>query len=203
MNKDLIFRPLFENDDTPMMLLYSALVKIYDGEFINWEPETIWLALQQDMGVDVSDFIKNKIQAATIIVGSERYYQDWKIFECSGKAINDSYTTFEYLTPLSSEECCWTIIEANLIDNDDSRYDYEVSDYIRVSLNADGVAMLPDYIATIAHIDNIVTKESNTEQEKRIRLYCKKRIDKIIALVIEYFNKDITKDIKYIYSLLS
>jgi len=105
------------------------------------------------------------------------------------------------MTPVSSEELVWALIQARLLDNDsEMRFLPDVTRYINSIFKREGVVTCPDFIKTFykykpdIEIENY-DKKIEAQKQYRIKLHTIKNLDKIIKQVRNISGKDIREDV--------
>jgi len=137
----------FTDDNVPAFVLYSICVGQFGGDIHEWEPETLWLEIQDEFKVECSESNKDKLQAAITLVVTNKFYENFRVFEGIGKAFSNQSPNFEWVTPLTPEECAWVVAEARLIDSTPEEYSLEVKAYVREVLREGGLYMSPPQLA--------------------------------------------------------
>jgi hypothetical protein len=193
------FREAVLDTETPATILNVFVVKEYGSQAYNWEPETLWLQMSDDLDLDdgPSTFIKDKISAVVALNVSEQFYQRWEAFENICKAFNGQIVLFDTLTPLSAEELAWGIMEAKFNDSTFSSFSPDVMAYCQTVLKSEGISTVPKLIDQFVDYKsfNPYDEDIETMYQKRILAYCLQKIEPIIDLSRKYFNYDISKDI--------
>ena len=192
-----LFIPLLKDSDTPATILNCLMLKTYGSRYYNWEPETAWLQIMQDSGIELDEFNRSKISAITTLVSSSQFYDYWEPFENICSALNDQSVHFEDMAPLSSEELVWGIIEAKLDDDSEHTFSHDVKAYINTVFKKEGISTCPDFISAWHSYAsyNPYEKKQEAIKQARIKAYVVLRLKKIIRLSREYFMRDIRQDI--------
>jgi len=193
-----LFKDLLEDDETPATILNCVIIQELGPECYNWELETIWLELMKEFHIDkLSEFIKEKISSIITLNTSSQFYDYWEPFENICKAFNHQRVHFEDLTPLSSEELTWGVMESKLNDETYGTFSYDVLAYANTVFKSEGVCFTPKFIAPIIHYKSYCDydKEQEAIKQARIESYCLLQINKVIDLSSKYFGKDVRKSL--------
>jgi hypothetical protein len=197
---DSILADAFTDENSTAMLLHTLCLHKYGTDMLDWEPETLWLEIYEDFHVDVEESNKDKIQASIALVKTNAFYENFQAFEGIGKAFNGQSPDFEYITPLTPEECAWAVKEAHLIDSTPEEFSEEIKAYIREVLREHGIFAAPPELAfcnlgEVYKVDHFIPLELKTpilkEQKiklKKIQLYEQYQKDKIERGLKRYFS---------------
>jgi len=197
---DSIISEAFTDEDTPAFILHALCLSKYGIDCLDWEPETLWLELYEDFDIDVEESNKDKIQASIALIKANTFYEYFQAFEGIGKAFNGQNPNFEYITPLTPEECSWAVKEALLIDDTPEEFSEEIKAYVREVLRDHGFYIAPPELAfsrlsDVYKVDHYVPlelkKAVGKEQEiklKKVQLYEKVKKDQIERSLKRYFN---------------
>jgi len=143
------------------IVLLMALRNLYGIPSLYWEPETIWLTLERDLGINLDLEARDKIQAAISVIRNPIFYSDSLVFQRTVQAFND-----ELYDPESLQEChpahmARAVYEANLLrgmdpeeENTLPELDEDVQQYVAVCLFRAGYVYPPDQLRETS--DNIL-----------------------------------------------
>jgi len=87
----------------------------YDGAWLEWDPQTLWLEIQDDFGVEVSDEVRDKINALRTFFMTREFWDDYAVFEKIILAFNDRYVDVENIQVCLPEELGYGLTVANAI----------------------------------------------------------------------------------------
>jgi hypothetical protein len=194
-------KELYSNEECPATILNMALERDTGGGHLLWEPETIWLHLKKIHNVRPSRTNKDKILAIIGALTTNQFYIYWEALENIGKALNSQKVSFLGLTPLSPEELVWAILEVKLNEtNDDDFFSSDVESYIETVFKTNGVSTVPLYLEGISKYKTYYNYNKKVEKIKqyRIKMWCDLKFNKIIELAKEYFDINLTNEIKSI-----
>lgn len=114
----------------------------------NWEPESIWLELQ-DKGIDVPEVNRGKLLAVNSLLLEPAFYWDAGLFENTTLAFNNELVIPELLQEASPGMLSWAVYEAELLmyrEGLDPMFDYEPARYAAVVLHRDGFVLAPELL---------------------------------------------------------
>lgn len=152
---------LKDSEEKSATVLLMALRTLYGVEALYWEPETIWLSLEREHGIDLPVEARDKIQAAISVIRNPIFYSDSLVFQRTVQAFNN-----ELYDPESLQEChpahmARAVYEANLLrgmdpeeENTLPELDEDVQQYVAVCLFRAGYVCPPDQLRETA--DNIL-----------------------------------------------
>jgi len=133
--------------------LFLAARAVFGVELTAWEPETIWLTLERDHGIDLDEIARNKIEAAVSLIVNPAFYWDSYVFQRTAQALNGEPFDPEALQEVHPADQCWAVYEASIIRGLDldvpmsPDYDEDVQMYTAVCLKRDGFVLPPDQLA--------------------------------------------------------
>ena len=120
---------ILREEKSPAIALLAIALKRYGSECFLWEPVVLRHQLEQDYSHELTDLQSDKLQAAIMVLTSERFETNVKAFElvchlfCN---IPDSYTDFE---PLHADELVRGYAQAMLIRHEPIEFHEEVRGY--------------------------------------------------------------------------
>jgi hypothetical protein len=119
------------------------------GDFLAWEPESIWLELQhQDVDLPVENRIKVMAGVALRLVPS--FYWDAIVFEKTAIAFDGHPCNPDILEEASPARLAWAVVEAAWIIRDANDASWEVGSepraYAGVILNRAGFVLAPEQL---------------------------------------------------------
>jgi len=141
---------LLTNDKASATAIFTAVSKMLGSQFINWEPETIWLDLQQKFSVDLSNINRDKLMACITVLTTDYFYVDAAVFENVCMAFCHKWSSPEILQEATPAQMSWGVIEAEflrkLYDQVPQEFDYEPRGYVATILAREGFVVAPDYL---------------------------------------------------------
>lgn len=146
---------IFGHHDAHPVALSSLLVKRFGGDWIEWEPETLWEEISKEFTplfrskfgarffVTVSSLTKNKIQAVRTLLLTNGFWDAWEIFSPVTQALNNNIPTFHLLQKPSVAQLFNAVTIAKMIKSD-QEYSEEVGRYVAACALDEGVWVLPE-----------------------------------------------------------
>jgi len=197
---DTLVAAAFKDEHTSAFVLYSICVAKFGVEIHEWEPETLWMEIQDEFKTDAHECCKDKLQAAITLVATNTFWENFNVFEGICKSFNCHSPGFEYLTPMSVEECSWGVAEAHLIDETPEEFSEEIREYTRQTLRLHGYMIAPPHlqfcgIAKKYKIEDYVSPDLMTKvlasqkvKLKKVELHTKLKRDHIQKQLRKYFT---------------
>lgn len=119
------------------------------GDFLTWEPESIWLELQHQ-GVDLPEGNRAKLQAAIALRLVPSFYWDGIVFEKTALAFDGLVPNPDILEEASPARLAWAVIEAAWIIRDAKDASWEIGSepraYAGVILHRAGFVLAPEQL---------------------------------------------------------
>jgi len=149
-------KSLLEDVGTPAIALVRATTAAV-GEFLAWEPESIWLELHRQ-GLDLPEENRAKLMAAQTLRLVPAFYWDAVVFEKTALAFDGVMPAPEILEEASPARLAWAVVEAGWIIHDfrEARWEfqYEPRAYAAVVLNRAGFVLAPEPLSFAqTHLD--------------------------------------------------
>ena len=143
-------KKILGDDLSPASLQLRALPVLFTDMVYAWEPESIWLGLD-DYGIDATTMQRDKILAALTLAMNPAFYRDAGIFENTCLAFNNVPVFASVIQEASPSEMCWGCYEAELIVQRAGmthlEFDYEPAKYAAFSLHRSGFVLAPELLA--------------------------------------------------------
>lgn len=134
---------------TPAVVLVRATMAVV-GEFLAWEPESIWLELHRQ-GVDLPEENRAKLMAAQTLRLVPSFYWDALVFEKTALAFAGVMPAPEILEEASPARLAWAVVEAAWILRDfreaSWQFEHEPCAYAAVVLNRAGFVLAPEQLS--------------------------------------------------------
>lgn len=143
-------RRILRNDASSVAALMRATKTIVGDQFINWEPESLWLTLERS-DIDLSEINRAKIMAGVALVLVPSYYWDAIVFEKTAIAMDGRVPNPDALEEASAAQLAWSTIDAAQVrrDNDEPvlDFDHEPTAYAAVIMHRAGMVLAPDELS--------------------------------------------------------
>ncbi len=121
----------------------KRLVEKYDRQWFEWEPETLWATIKKDFGTDLSELVRNKVNAAKLIYLTDSFWKDWNVFEKVVQAFSDHIPDFFTIEPPSPGEMAWAVGEASYM-RPSVPFSEEVAAYTMAACKDAGLVLFPE-----------------------------------------------------------
>lgn len=145
--------------------LLASLRNLYGVSALYWEPETLWLTLEQDnIVLDIE--ARDKLQAAISLIINPAFFYDSLVFQRTVQALNDVRYDPNTLQECSPAHMAWAVYEATLIrslnkEGHTMEMDEDVQQYVAVCCCRDGLIFPPKELLQIAdNIEKMLPAES-------------------------------------------
>ena len=201
---------LFRVDDSFALSLITAFLAENGTEALQWEPETIRLEIRNDFGVDPSQVVMDKVQAAISLLTTDQFYTYWEPFEEIIHVLNDYEADFETMRPPTPEELAWGVIEAHLIDQEDEPgrplaflFSPEVKAYVVAHLHRSGFYKSPETLQfvdmdafgdpkeTYPELKNDI-EDLHQIKHLRVQAHVAEQYHKLNQELLQYFGKGLS-----------
>lgn len=153
--------------ETTSAIACNLAAKQLLGDYLNWEPESIWETLHQD-GVDVPEINQSKILAVIALKLVPSFYWDAMTFEKTSLTFNNIIPNPEILQEANPAQLSWSIKEASMILGQEREFSSEPISYTAVVLHRAGFVVAPEGLEFAQEVlDNLNrdTKLKNEVQE--------------------------------------
>lgn len=87
-------RHLLVNHDVHPLILRKLLTRRYADDWLTWDPSALWLQINRDFGVNISELSKTKIQALRTLSRDYRFWTEWEIFYPVVQSLNNRIPNF-------------------------------------------------------------------------------------------------------------
>ena len=143
-------KALITSSDTFVTTLITLLADRYGTEFLQWEPETIVMEVEDDFHVDLPQQALDKIMTGVAIMTTDDFFNSLPDFVQHCNVLSGDLYNPELWDPADSSEVAWGITEAMLLwppDGDtDSPFSEEIVAYIGKVLDDEGIMTPPDVL---------------------------------------------------------
>ncbi len=141
-------RALLESEDTTATGVFRAVQALLGSAFITWEPESIWLELE-DRKIDLPELNRGKILAFSTLLQVPAFYWDANVFENTALSCSNEPVMPEILQEASPAQLTWAVYECEVFlqsDGQDPDFDYEPAKYAAVCMHREGLVLAPDLL---------------------------------------------------------
>ncbi len=142
--KPQILRDLLASQDTLATVIVAILVRTYGAEVYEWEPETVWIQVQEDFGVEMPEICHMRAVSLLAAIHSGEFYRDPAVFSATCEILSGTPSELDELSPdLLPAEIAWGVMEVRLNDDDRPVFSYDVARLAGLSLEEDGFSAPP------------------------------------------------------------
>lgn len=142
-------KQLLRAETTTAAALYTAAKKLL-GDFLAWEPESVWLELERH-GVDLPRENRAKLNACIALHLVPAFYWDAGVFEKTVVAFDNHEPNPDVVEEARPESLAWGIVDAEavrrMVGDEHLDFDSEPKAYAAVVLNRAGLVVAPDELA--------------------------------------------------------
>lgn len=185
---------LFE-ENTPVSVLLIALRKHFGDEVLGWEPETVFMELEED-GVQMTERLRDKIHCGFFLSLQPDFMNDALAFENCVRALNGLSVNWSIWQKPDIAHICWGVRQGLMIlsnsDQDlpsDGEFSDEVELYIATALHHDHYFMAPDILS---FSQEILDKYNNNGDI--VMPHLKKRWDEVSKALEKGEDLDLEED---------
>ncbi len=122
-------------------VLHAIAYKEFGEELYEWEPETVYLDVNDAFGIEIPEANFNKLMALISAISSDAFYKKWTSFEviCSSLSDGDPSGHDEILVA----EMAWGVIEVGLNDSTPGEFSHDVAAAVGALLVNEGFTKAP------------------------------------------------------------
>jgi len=104
---------IFRAEDPHPMKLVKELMEMFGEDWLEWEPEMLWLEIKDERGKEPTRPVKDTIQAMLSLLRTESFWQEHHVFLHMVEALNGRSPDFSMLPEPSPEELAFAVTVAN------------------------------------------------------------------------------------------
>jgi len=144
---------------TPVM---AIMTDKFGTEFVEWDPLTVNMEIKSAFGIEPSEILQDKIQAASGLLTTNLFYLSLEAFSAICNTLNLGVTASEIFLPADLEDSLWGITEAKLLSGPEMETDFShnIARYVGFLLSEAGFRKPPTILAFA---------EYNEAEEQRTR----------------------------------
>ncbi len=143
-------KSVLKNDESSATALFIAMQRLFgSNSFLGWEPESIWLELDDNGVKDFPQENRDKILAVGTLIMGDAFHWDALVFEKTIVAFNNLPIVPDGIQEASPGELAWGVFEAELLSQyagHNGEYDYEPTRYMAASMHRAGLALSPELL---------------------------------------------------------
>lgn len=112
-NKDI-----YKDPKAPAFVLLGITIKKYGVESLEYDPELLRAEIEKDYDIKMPDLNMDKLQAAIVVMTTDHFYNDWRVFETCCHLFHNEPVDADMLNPLDAEDIAVGLAEATMIKAD-------------------------------------------------------------------------------------
>ena len=128
---------------TMASVLYAICLRALGEDIHHWEPETLWMEIKDEFGVELPAINHTKLSALLAAIGTNSFYHSVPAFLCISRALNGEEDPFDQQDPLLVAEMAWAVREVQLNDDAPHQFNDDVSAFAGALLMEDGFTTPP------------------------------------------------------------
>ncbi len=186
VDKDYLFKELFENPEASGVVLKYALDLILGDEWYFWDPSTIYLELRSEVRAEAATEVIDKIAAIQTVMVSGVFFEKLEAFLSVCNTLAEGVPSFTVFDPVTGPELSWAVSEVALM-RDLIPFGPSIKIYTDKTMKHEGISTLPEAVNNIfgkvpetAVINDIVDR-SVDPNTKAIDEYMNEHLRDIIA----------------------
>ena len=146
----MTLQEVLTNGDSFATTLLVALIDRYGTDCIEWDPLTLKLQIKEDLGLEITDSINDRIQAACALLQSDLFFLDFAAFNNTCNSFSFTKVSENYLYPADIDNCAWGCVEAKMLLGEDynpEAFSPEIASYVGLLLEDEGIYKPPSMLA--------------------------------------------------------
>lgn len=163
---------LLLDEETSASIVAEIARRVLGKEYIDWEPEAIWLELN-DQGANLPQINRDKLQAVITLVNTQTFYWDAPVFENTAIAFSSMPVLPTAIQEATPAQLRWAIEEAGRILDERAieklRFDYEPVLYAAASLHRAGFHVAPTKLEFAQSSLNDMNRGQDRSLRNRVR----------------------------------
>lgn len=108
-------RDIYKDEKAPAFVLLGITLKKYGMEALDYDPELLRVEIEKDYSIELPDINMDKLQAAIIVMTTDHFYEDWRVFETCCHLFHNELVEADVINPLDAEDIAVGLAEATLI----------------------------------------------------------------------------------------
>jgi hypothetical protein len=133
---------IWTNAITPPVIFDIIMLSSFGKDWLEWEPETLWQALEPINGGVISQENKDKIQAVKTLHVTDAFWEDMHAFEKMGLALNGIHVVFNLMQDFTTEQIAKAVVISSRIKTG-IPFSEDVKAYVGTKAHEEGFVYLP------------------------------------------------------------
>jgi hypothetical protein len=152
---------LFNRKDAHPIVVDVALFELFGPEWVSWDPDSTFAALERQLRTSVSRANKQRIYGLSVFHSNHAYWEDWRAFEAISWSFSGKQVDLAQLTPLTPIVALYGYKTARLMDSS-SQFSDEVQAYLTGVFIHDQYSLAPPELSFIQ--DRIFQAKPQTKE---------------------------------------
>lgn len=157
---------IMQNPGTLGTVLYTVAIRFLGHDIHGYEPETVSMELNDELGFDVPAVNHDKLMAVINSVGTNAFYRDPMAFFAVSQLLSGSVDPFDMADPLLPAEMAWAVAEIRLNDDTPEKFSPDVSALVGSVLDEDGFVNPPPILGFATMPYRYLGSDSGAEQRQ-------------------------------------
>lgn len=131
---------------TMATISHAIALHFFGQDIYEWEPETLAMELQDELGVNVDEDNMDRLHAIIAAITSNSFNNDWAAFTAICSALSGE-TDPEDIAEMTAAEFAWGVVEVGLNDDDESSiYSPDICALVGTVLDQEGFVTAPQWL---------------------------------------------------------
>lgn len=131
---------------TMATVLYAIALRQYGHEVHDWEPETVFLELEDDFGQGIPPVNHDKLMALLSAVSSNTFYTNPGAFRAICHSLSGDEEPWDFEDPLLVAEMAWGVLEVEINDDTTALWSDDVKAMVGGLLLEEGFVEPPPHL---------------------------------------------------------
>jgi hypothetical protein len=175
-------KEILTDEKAPVVALLKVITEEYGSDCYEWEPLILKAELQRDFKCEISDLQSDKIQAGIVVLTTNQYETDIRVFESVNYLFNNQHDSLDEFNPLEPEELIVGLTEAYLIRGEELKFSPSVRVYAGYLFQEYGMHKPPTLFP-----EAIMQERKGDDKEKNDAL--QELFDEKIKITTEYIKQ--------------
>ncbi len=191
-----LLKKYFEDEEKTATVCFAAVLQEFGTDALSWRTEILREEIEKKVGFEITDLQADKISAATIVLVSDLFFNQWNVFETVCHIFCNQPDDMDTLNPLEAEELMCGLSEVfllvSLVDDEinvnDIEFDPEVLLYAGRVFHNYGFKKPPALFskAIMPKLDYVPAKDVDDEKNEAMMDIFEAHTKKIISELEEF-----------------
>jgi hypothetical protein len=170
---------ILSHPGTMATVLYAIVLKEFGEDVHSWEPETVFMEINDSFGIDMPESNHDKLMALLVAIDTNSFYGSWSGFEVICRTLNtgDVFGSDDLLVA----EMAWGVTEVMINDDTPGVFSDEIASGVGRLLLDEGIVSPPprlsfakfpeQYLGSFTESDTGKQQTLSSEHEEVVRTY--------------------------------